>query len=227
MSDRLEQIPFFKDLSQEELQRLEDVMPMRRYVGRQIIFMEGEPADFVGFVLSGRVKLYRMSAEGHEKVIHIAGAGDVFGEVPFLDGKPHPLTAETMEETRVRSISHEDLRQLMAVHPQVASHLLQVLGLRLRQTYRQIRSLVFKDAYARTAGRLFKLARDYGVQTGDGITLNLTITHQELANMVGTSRETVSKIINSLQKNRTIDVCRGRIVIFDMDKLRKYTREQG
>ncbi|MEW6663533.1 MAG: Crp/Fnr family transcriptional regulator [Bacillota bacterium] len=221
--DSLTKLSFFARLPKDTLDWLEPLMPVRRYVSRQLLFMEGEPSDFMGFVLEGRVKLYRVSSEGQEKVVHIATAGDVFGELPYFDGKPHPLTAETMEETRVRLISHQDLDRLWQAHPDIGREFLRVASLRLRQTYRQIRSLTFKDAYARTAGRLYKLARDYGVKTAQGVELSLTFTQQELANLIGTSRETMSKILNSLQKNRILTANRGQIIILDMDKLRKHS----
>jgi CRP/FNR family transcriptional regulator len=222
--DNLTKLSFFARLPKETLDWLEPLMPVRRYLPRQLLFMEGEPAGFMGFVIEGRVKLYRVSSEGQEKVVHIATAGDVFGELPYFDGKPHPLTAETMEETRCRIIAYQDLDQLWREHPEeTGREFLRVASLRLRQTYRQIRSLTFKDAYARTAGRLYKLARDYGAKTTEGVELSLTFTQQELANLIGTSRETMSKILNSLEKNRVLTANRGKIIILDLDKLRQHS----
>ena len=218
----LEGISMLEGLNTEEKAWAGGRMSVRPYKKGRLIFMEGEPADFVGFVLSGRVKLYRMSEEGQERVIHLISAGDVFGEVPFLDNGTHPLTAEAAEETRIAIINHADLRALLERNPCAQERLLAVLSLRLRQTYRQIHSMTFKDAYARTAGRIFKLARDHGAEAPKGVTLEITITHSELASWVGASRETVTKIVNDLERQGILQVLSGHLTILDMEKLRRY-----
>lgn len=222
MGNELEWFRLFEGLPEEELEWVRAHMPVRPYKKGRLIFMEGEPGDFVAFLLAGRVKLFRMSEDGHEKVIHLAAAGEMFGELPFLDGGNHPLSAETTEDCRVGIMNPADLRELLERHPEKQAALLEVVALRLRQTYRQIHSMAFKDAYARTAGRIFKLGRDHGRAGKQGVVLEITITHGELAAWVGASRETVTKIVNDLERQGILAVESGRITILDMDRLREY-----
>jgi len=223
VTDNWRRLDFFAGLDPAELDVFEQKVLLRRYRARQIIFLEGEPGNLVGFLLSGKVRLYRMSEEGREKTIHILKPGDILGESAYLDGGDHPVTAESLEESHLALFRHSDFRQLLNEHPHLALHIVEKMNIRLRQAYRQIRNLALKDTYARTTSRLFKLARDHGVSTDSGILLNLSLTQSDLANMVGTSRETVSRILNDLQRKGIIEMKRSKITILDPERLRRYT----
>lgn len=197
----------------------------RTFQAGRVIFTEGDPGDFLGFLLEGKVKLYHLSAKGQEKIIHLLGPGELLGEVAVLDSGPQPLTVEAMETSLVALVNREELHQLRGQFPDLNELLLATAASRLRTCYRQISSLSLKSSYGRIAGRLFKLARDFGVQTPQGIRLDLTLTQTGLASLVGSSRETVSRTLTDLQNQGILRVSRSHITILDLRRLRELGRE--
>ncbi|TDA70558.1 MAG: Crp/Fnr family transcriptional regulator [Clostridia bacterium] len=197
----------------------------RTYQVGRAIFTEGDPGEALGFLLEGKVKLYRLSAQGREKIIHLLGPGELLGEIAVLDGGPQPLTVETMDTSQVALINREELHQLRRRCPDLNELLLATAASRLRTCYRQISSLALKSTYGRIAGRLFKLARDFGVQTPEGVRLDLALTQTGLASLVGSSRETVSRTLADLQNQGILRLSRSHITILDLKRLRQLGRE--
>lgn len=197
----------------------------RTFQPGRVIFTEGDPGEYLGFLLEGKVKLYRLSAQGREKIIHLLGPGELLGEVAVMDGGPQPLTVETMETSLVALVNREELHQLRGQFPDLNELLLATAASRLRTCYRQISSLALKSTYGRIAGRLFKLARDFGVKTPEGLRLELALTQTGLASLVGSSRETVSRTLADLQNQGILRVSRSHITILDLRRLRELGRE--
>lgn len=219
---RIANQPIFQGLKPEELQLAEAKIYDRNYRKGMIIFLEGEPADNFIMVYSGKVKLTVTSEQGQEKIIQIVKQGDILGEVAAFDRGNYPVTAEVIEDAVIGMISVDELLKLVQKCPVVSLNLLKIMSRRLRQLQRQVKNLALKDAYGRLASRLFKLARDHGHQEEQGVTIGLALTHQDLANFIGTSRETVSRILREFEKAQVISVNKQFITILDGDKLKDW-----
>lgn len=213
------------DLAAEIRRALETRAVERSYQPNRVVFMEGDPGEYLGFLLEGRIKLYRVSAQGQEKIIHLLGEGEIFGEAPVIDGGIQPLTVETIQNSRVALVREDDVQELRRAFPDLNELLLNTMASRLRTCYRQISSLALKTTYGRIASRLFKLVHDFGIQTPDGIRLDLSLTQAELANLVGSSRESVSRTLNDLQRQGVLQLSRSHLIILDLDRLRQLGRE--
>lgn len=225
MEDRLAKIaiqPIFQALKPDELQVAGSKIHDRNYRKGMIIFLEGEPADNLFVIYSGKVKLTVTSEQGQEKIIQIVKQGDILGEVAAFDQGAYPVTAEVMEDAAIGMISADELLKLVQQCPAISLNLLKIMSRRLRQLQRQVKNLALKDAYGRLASRLFKLARDHGNPDEQGVTIGLALTHQDLANFIGTSRETVSRILREFEKANVISVNKQFITILDGNKLKEW-----
>ncbi|MDW7675208.1 MAG: Crp/Fnr family transcriptional regulator [Bacillota bacterium] len=211
----------FKDIDPTLAAELHNKLIMRKYKKKVLIFMEGEPADFIYFILQGKVKLSKLSDHGQEKIVQIIQSGQFFGEIPALDGGAHPLTAETIEEAEIGLLSILEFNAYLRENPQLAYGMMEIMAKRMRQAFRQIKNLALKNTHSRLAIRLYKLSREYGVEMGEGVFIRATFTHQELANMIGTSRETVSRILREFEKSGILKVVRQKITIINMEKLKE------
>ncbi|WP_406678160.1 Crp/Fnr family transcriptional regulator [Moorella sp. ACPs] len=215
----LRQIPVFADLSPEELQHIASLALVRRYRKNMYIFMQGEPGDAIYFVKKGAIKLFQVLEDGREKILHFVREGEIFAEVLLFEGGPYPATAETMEDTEVGIIRNADMERLLSRHGEMAVKIIKVMSRRLRQAQEHIRDLALKGAYGRLASILLQLARDYGTPREDGVTIDLNLSQQELANLIGTSRETVARILSDFKRLGAVGVERQRITILSPQKL--------
>ncbi|WP_258359306.1 Crp/Fnr family transcriptional regulator [Moorella sulfitireducens] len=215
----LRQVSLFKDLSPEELQNIAALALFRRYRKNMYIFMEGEPGDAIYFVKKGAIKLFQVLEDGREKILHFVREGEIFAEVLLFGGGPYPATAETLEDTEVGIIRNADMERLLSNHGEMAVKIIKVMSRRLRKAQEHIRDLALKGAYGRLASTLLQLARDYGTPGEDGITIDLNLSQQELANLIGTSRETVARILSDFKRLGVVGVERQRITILAPQKL--------
>lgn len=214
----LKKMLMFRDLSNESLKKVHNIWHEKKYKKGKIIFVEGEPGYAFYFVISGKVKIYKTSSEGKEHIIHIFGEGYVFGEVTIYDKTDYPATAELLEDSVVGMIRVADLEELIKEDSTLALELVKVLCRRLLMANIEIRNLAFKDATQRTALALLKLSQTHGIKTPKGTELNINITRQELADVAGTTRESATKALSKLKKDKIIDIG-DTIVIIDTDEL--------
>lgn len=215
----LRRVPVFADLTAEELQHIASLAFMRRYRKNMYIFMEGEAGEAFYFVKKGAIKLFQVLEDGREKILHFVGPGEVFAEVVLFEGGSYPATAQTLEDTEVGIIRNTDMERLLCQHGQMAVKIIKVMSRRLRQAQQHIRDLALKGAYGRLASTLLQLARDYGTPRADGITIDLNLSQQELASLIGTSRETVARILSDFKRLGAVEVERQRITILEPRKL--------
>jgi CRP/FNR family transcriptional regulator len=218
--DFLRQVSIFSGLKDDELDKIGGISIIRPYVKGRIIFMEGEPGEAFFFIKSGMVKISKLSSDGREHILHILNGGHVFAEVTLFNKAVYPATAEVLEDAEIGMIKNGDLERFIMENPAISLHLIKYLNKRLIEAQTKVRDLALYDTYARTAQALVKLAEDYGRKTGRGTELDLGISRQELANIVGTTRETVIRALASFKKERSIDVDKNSIVILDMDKVK-------
>lgn len=214
----LRNVTMFSDLDDESLKEVYSILHKRNYKRGKIIFMEGEPGEAFFFVISGMVKIYKSSSDGREHIIHIFGPGHVFAETTLFDNINYPATAEVIEDGTIGMIRSKDLEELIMNNSSLALQLIKVLSKRLVMASYEIMNMAFNDTVQRTAVALIKLSKSHGVKTEDGIELNLDITRQELADVVGSARETVTRALTRLKNDGAIEIG-SSIIIRDIDKL--------
>jgi CRP/FNR family cyclic AMP-dependent transcriptional regulator len=216
--DLIRGVPLFSTLTDEEFSRLQHIFVLRSYRKNQIIFLEEETGSYMYFVLSGKVKVAKAGAGGKETILAIHRAGDFFGEMSLLDGKTAPATVSAMEDAKIISVSGSNFHKYLMHNEKVMLQIINVLCARLRQVW-QTQSMSSSTAEARIRNGLLQLARRHGIRDARGTIIDLKITHQELAEMVGTSRETVTRVLARLREEGIIQVEQRRITLIDLKAL--------
>ena len=215
--DFLRNVSLFESLDQQELEALSD-LTFTRSVGKDGVIILAEEEGATLFILKkGQVKVSIVSEEGREVILSLLGPGSVFGELSLLDGKPRSANVVATEDTDLLMLRRSDFIQLIYKTPQIATALLAELATRLRKTDRQIEGLALLDVTSRISETLLQLATEQGTETADGVVIESRPTHQELANMSGTTRETVSRVIKRLEGQGYINCSGRRITILRED----------
>lgn len=219
----LKKIPFFSSLSYDELKQIDDLIIMRKYKKGMFVFLEDEPGEALFFIKSGQIKLSKMLETGEEQILQILKADDIFAEVVLFDQGPYPATAEVIEDAKIGMIKSEDVNKLIKRNPEISIKILDVMSKRLRQAQMKIRDLGLKDTRGRTASMLVKLAEEYGKETDKGIELELSLTRKEFSNLIGTSRETITRILSDFKDDNLVEVGRKQIIVLDLTGLKKWS----
>lgn len=194
----------FAELDDRELEALAAVAKQRRYQRDEVVFHAEERGDIFCLVVSGRVKVTMISPEGKEIILSMIGPGEFFGEMALLDDEPRSATVTAIEPLEVVTIWREELLQIMKDDFSITKKLVAELSKRLRRASRRIESLVTMDVYGRLARFLLELARDQGREMENGFVAVQRPTHQAIANTIGTSRETVSRLLHDLIEQKLI-----------------------
>lgn len=215
----LRRIFVFNSLTDDELSKVAGIVRMKRYNKNTVIFREGEEGEGLFFVKKGKIKLSKLSEEGKEKILHFCQEGDVFAEILLFDGGVYPATAETIENAEIGLIRHADMERLLYENNEITVKLLKVMAKRLREAQFHIRDLAFKDAYSRLASTLLNLSAEYGREAAGAEYVGISLNQQELANVIGTSRETVARILGDWRRDGIIAVNKREIIIKDKKKL--------
>jgi CRP/FNR family transcriptional regulator/CRP/FNR family cyclic AMP-dependent transcriptional regulator len=216
----LRNVPFFADLSDPELEALADSLEKRTFGKGMIIFHKDSPGQTLYIIESGKVRIFILSESGQEISVNIYGPGDTFGELALLDGLPRSAGAVAMERTVTFALHRDDFLRHLEACPRMAQSIIEVLSTRLRYTTTYAESLVFLDVCGRVATKLLELAERYGVQK-EGIEIELRLTQAELASWVGTTRESVNKVLGTFRGQGLIEVKGRKITILDRERLRK------
>jgi CRP/FNR family transcriptional regulator len=206
-------------LSQDELRTLARRTVRKLFKSGELLFAEGEPCHGLHIVASGRVRIFKASANGREQVLAVNEPGETVAELPVFDGGPYPASAMAIEDTQIAFISQHDFHGYCLEHPQVALKVLSVAGARLRRLVGIIEELSFTTIRQRLVSTLLKLAQEQGVKTAGGIEFQLPASHQELANQLGTVRELISRNLMRLQAEGLLEVDARRIAVKDMKGL--------
>ena len=203
----------------EEIDRL---IMERTYQKGRIIFVEGEPGEAVFFLKSGRVKISKQSEDGREQILHFIHPGEVFAEVVLFDGGPYPATAEATEDSKIGLIRNSDMERITLENTGIALGMLKIMARRLRMAQKQINELALMDTSRRMASTLLFLAAEQGIACPGGTAIDMSLTNQDLANLIGTSRETANRILGDMRRQKAIQVDKKQIVIIDMKKLKTW-----
>lgn len=209
----LSELAVFQDLSPREMEELNRITTMSTVPKGRVFYRPEEPGEVLFILKEGRVQLYRISPEGKKLVITTLGPHTLFGEMALLGTKMHNTFAEAVEDCLICVMSRNDLERLILNKPQVAIRILETTGRRLREAEERLENMAFKGIPARLASLLLRLSRE---QESDDI---VGLTHQDLAESVGTYRETATQVLNDLKGQGVIDIGRKRITILDREAL--------
>ncbi len=216
----LKKIQLLQDLSPEELTNLAAVVTLEEIRRRRVIFLPGDPGNSVYFVNGGRVKVSRVTRDGKELTLGYRGPGEIFGEISISDGCPREEMAEAMENALITEMPLDAFRKLMEQYASIGRQLAEVLCIRMRELEAKVEDLVFKDVNAKLAELLLQLGEDYGVDENRGKMVAVKITHQEMANLIGSTRETVSLTLSQFKRDKLIATEGRKIILVDQAGLK-------
>src|SRR5215831_16184661 len=195
----LKRCDLFEQLTPEQTERLERHARMRKFKRQALVYSPDEPGQSVLVLASGRVKINHLTPDGKETILAFIEDGEIFGELALLDGKPRGEYAEAVVDSQVLVIPREDLLWLMAQRPDVALHVTKLIGLRRRRIENRLRNVLFLSSRERMIHLLLELIESYGEQVGNGCKIGIALSHQELASLIGVTRETVTIVLGQLE----------------------------
>ena len=216
----LRKIPLFADLPADELNRLADQVEMRELRRREVVYLPGDPGGSVYVLNGGRVKVSKVTRDGKALTLAYIAAAELFGETCLVAGGPREEMAEAMENSIITEIAREDFEGLLARHADLGLKTTKLLAERRLNLENKLETLVFRDVTSKLAELLLNLAEEYGVEDSRGTLVSLKITHQELANLIGSTRETVSLTLSQFKKKNLICTEGRKVIISDAESLR-------
>ena len=220
-TDHLRNVPIFTDLSDSDLNRIASKMVSRDYEKGQMILLEESTGETFFIITSGTVKVTRLSDDGREVILALLGESDFFGEMSLLDGEGRSANIVANEDAEVMTLSRRDFLEYLETYPKIAIALLEELAVRLRKSDQQIESLSLSDSEQRIGITLIRLAEERGtIKRGDVTVQNLPY-QQDIANMAGTSRETVSRTLKLLEDKKLVKRNGSDITIFNFNTFRQ------
>ena len=221
IDSNLRNTPLFSALDSETAIALQQTMVSQTIKKGNPLFQEGEPGDRLYVVTEGKIKLSHASGDGRESVLMVLGPGDMFGELSLFDPGPRTATAIAVTDSKVLGLGNTDLNPWLAGRPEVAQSLLQALAHRLRRTNETMSDLVFADVPGRVAKALLELGEKFGTKTADGMYVHHDLTQEELAQLVGASRETVNKALADFASRGWLKLETRSVEILDVERLAK------
>jgi CRP/FNR family transcriptional regulator, cyclic AMP receptor protein len=224
VSDVLSRAPLFSALDDDAAATLRASMTEVTLPRGETLFREGDSGDCLYVITDGKIKLGRAATDGRENILAILCPGEMFGELSLFDPKPRTATAVAVVDSTLMSLGHEALDQLLTGRPAVAESMLAALAQRLRRTNESLADLVFSDVPGRVAKALLDLSTRFGVQADDGLHVTHDLTQEELAQLVGASRETVNKALADFASRGWIRLEARAVVINDVDRLSRRAR---
>ena len=227
MEDRLNVLsraPLFEALDADDARALRSRMTDVELSRGERLFAEGDGGDRLYVVLEGKIKLTRAAPDGRENLLSVIGPGEMFGELSLFDPRPRTASASAVTDARLAALAHDKLLIWLTGRPEVALHLLRALAQRLRRANDVMADLVFTDVPGRVAKQLLDLAGRFGEQQADGLHVNHDLTQEELAQLVGASRETVNKALADFVTRGWIQLSARSVVLLDTERLRRRAR---
>jgi CRP-like cAMP-binding protein len=202
----LRSVPLFSELSDVDIASLARLAARRNYPKDTVVFFENEEGDFFFTIVGGRIKVTILGDDGREIILSMLGPGDFFGEMALLDNEPRSATAIAVEESELLSLHRTDFQSVIGDNPAISNALIKVLTARLRRANHQISTLALLDVYGRVARVILDMAKEEGRRLKDGRIAFRRATHQEIANRIGTTRETVTRMLKDLERQGLVKV---------------------
>jgi len=210
VADMLRAVPMFSQLREDDIERISHVARERPYPKNSVIVFEDDPGDALYIVLTGQVKVVLVGEDGREVILSTMSQNNFFGEMSLIDDEPRSATVIAMEDSNLLVVRREDFQRQLEESPRIAIGLLRALCKRLRQADSKIGGLVLLDVPGRVARLLLELADE-----GDGVQITRKVTHHMIAQMIGSSRETVSRTMRTLADQGLVEITRKAIIIRD------------
>jgi CRP/FNR family cyclic AMP-dependent transcriptional regulator len=224
VDDVLQRAPLFAALEDEDAAELRASMTEVSLERGDSLFHEGDPGDRLYVVIEGKIKLHRSSNDGRENMLAVLGPSEMFGELSLFDPGPRTATATALTDVRLLGLGHQDLQPWLNGRPKVALSLLRAIARRLRRTNESLGDLVFSDVPGRVAKALLDLSRRFGVPAEEGIHVAHDLTQEELAQLVGASRETVNKALADFASRGWLRLEARAVVLLDVERLSRRSR---
>lgn len=217
----LRKIPLFSECNEEDLKKIAQILIPRSFEEKEIVFMQGDLQEYMYFILRGKVKIYRTDEQGREQIFNILESGDFFPHVGFFQKAYYPAHSVMMEKGELLALPTARLRHFLFSCPEICMRLMAVMESKIIELQARLEELVLHDTFGRVILLLLRLSRTHGVPEGSRLRINFPLTNQELANMIGTTRETVSRTLSQLKKTGAIETTTNHYFIIDRDLLEK------
>src|SRR4030042_6672040 len=217
----LRNIQLFSSLSDEELLHVSSSIMLKEFKKNEVILYEQDTNEFMYIILFGKVRVIQTTEDGKEIILATHKSNELFGEISLIDGKTSPATVLATETSLIAIISKKDFYSLLIHQSKVLEKMLQILCSRLRESWKRIEILNFNDASQRIKMLFLLLSHDNGQKTPEGVVLNIKLTHQNIADMVGLTRETVTRVIDKFRRDGEIKVLKDKCILLRQDFLQK------
>jgi len=215
----LKKIDLFKNLTDEELKELQAYLVTTAYKKKEYIFSEGDSPEWFYIVSAGTVKVTKLSHEGKEIILEVISPHDIFGGVAVLRNFPYPANAVAMEDAEVIKMSRKNLMRLVDRFPNLMYFIALQLGDRMKSSHDSLKNIALERVEARIAALLLKLSNKVGVETKDGLLIDMRLTKQDVADMVGTTVETSIRTFSKFKKEGLVTDTDGKFIIKDKEGL--------
>ncbi|TWD15743.1 transcriptional regulator [Marihabitans asiaticum] len=222
--DVVRRAPLFATLDEDSAREIMASMEAVRMERGDVLFHEGDQGDRLYVITEGKIKLGCTSTDGRENLLAILGPGEMFGELSLFDPGPRTATATAVAETQLIGLGNDQLRTLLQSHPRIAATLLASLARRLRRTNENLADLVFTDVPGRVAKALLDLSSRFGRPVEEGVMVAHDLTQEELAQLVGASRETVNKALADFATRGWLRLEARAVLLLDVERLRRRAR---
>ncbi|HEY1350815.1 MAG TPA: Crp/Fnr family transcriptional regulator [Ktedonobacteraceae bacterium] len=216
----LKQVAIFADLAPEDIRDLMAVAKRRTFRAGEVIFHRDDPGQVLYMIKEGKVKICLISPDGQEISLAVLGTGEYFGEFALYDGLPRSADAIAIDKVECYTLQRSDFHNAIMKNPKIAIQVLEGLSKRLRNTDNMVEDLIFLDVYGRVAKKLLELSGTHGVKVDNGIRIDVRLTQQELASMVGASRESVNKVMGYFTDKGYISTDKHRITLHRINELK-------
>lgn len=209
----LHNIPFFSGLSETELLELESHIKRKRISKNEVVLFEEDTTRYMYIIYSGKVRVVKINTDGREQIIRIHKKKEYFGEMALLDGKTSPATVIAMENSEIGLLGRDDFERFIEQNENTRKHIIAALCAQLREAWMMIRIMSFDNAEKRIMAVLSRIQELYGVMDNRGGIINIKLTHQQVANYASVTRETVTRVLNRLEKESVIQVLEGKSIL--------------
>lgn len=220
--DRLAKVPLFRDMTTQELEQVERIVIPRSYEKRTVVFIEGADKQSVYLIQDGVVKTYKTDENGQEQIVNILGPGNMFPHTGFFTAAPYPATAETMTDAKLLAIPLQQFERLLESSPTIAIKVMRVMGQMIAELQNKLQEFTGQEVQARAQSFLIALADKQGREQGRDVLIEIPITHQEFANAIGTTRESVTRLLSQWKKDGLLEASRSGYIIHDLDQLKEW-----
>jgi CRP/FNR family transcriptional regulator, cyclic AMP receptor protein len=220
----LSRAPLFEALDEDAARALRAIVTEVHLSRGQTLFSEDQEGDRLYVILEGKIKLTRTAPDGRENLLSVLGPSEMFGELSLFDPRPRTASAIAVTEGRLAGMGHSDLWPFLKGHTEIGIHMLRALAQRLRKTNETMADLVFTDVPGRVAKALLDLAERFGQPAEGGLHVHHDLTQEELAQLVGASRETVNKALADFAQRGWLRIEARAVQVLDIDRLRKRSR---